>query len=108
MLRFVGHVNAKELEGDLGDVIAHAKGLSRGFQLLGDFTDLQRMDPDCAAPMGKSMDSLKEAGVAKIIRVMPDPSKDIGLSILTAFHYPRDVRVLTCKSMIEAADLLAL
>ena len=35
----------------------------------------------------KIMDALAEKNVASVTRVMPDPHKDIGLNILSQFHY---------------------
>jgi hypothetical protein len=46
--------------------------------------------------------------VELVVRVIPDPTKDIGLNILSVFHYRHRVRVVTCQTMEEAARLLAL
>ena len=46
-------------------------------------------------------------GVAKIVRVIPDPKKDIGLNILSVFHYPRRIQIITCETRKEALKLLA-
>jgi hypothetical protein len=54
------------------------------------------------------MDLIDQRGVGLIVRVIPDPSKDIGLSILTIFHYPRQPRIITCNTLAEAIQQLAL
>ena len=46
-------------------------------------------------------------GVAEVVRVIPDPQKDIGLNILSVFHYSRRVRIVTCESLAEAEELFA-
>jgi hypothetical protein len=42
-----------------------------------------------------------------VVRVIPDPQKDIGLNILSLFHYRRRVRIVTCKTLAEAMKALA-
>ena len=54
------------------------------------------------------MDLLDEAGVSLVVRVIPDPKKDIGMNILSLFHYRNRPRVVTCARMIEAAKELSL
>jgi len=49
------------------------------------------------------MDLVGQAGVGLVVRVIPDPSKDIGMNILTVFHYPHHPRIVTCESMAAAA-----
>ena len=40
--------------------------------------------------------------------MIPDTTKDIGLNILTAFHYQHHPNVVTCQSLTEAARVLEL
>jgi hypothetical protein len=54
------------------------------------------------------MDLCDQHGVGLVIRVIPDPAKDIGLNILSIFHYPHHPRTVTCKAMNEAARLLSI
>jgi hypothetical protein len=49
-----------------------------------------------------------QKGVALVVRVVPDPTKDIGFNILSLFHYPHRPPAVTCKTMVEAARLLSL
>jgi hypothetical protein len=53
------------------------------------------------------MDLFDQRGVNLIVRVIPDASKDIGLNILTAFHYSHQPRVITCQSLAEALHQLS-
>jgi hypothetical protein len=41
-----------------------------------------------------------------VVRVIPDPHKDIGLNILSLFHYRRGVRIVTCETLEEAMRAL--
>jgi hypothetical protein len=68
-----------------------------GFRVLADFRWLDSMDSAAAPHVAEIMDALAEKGLASVTRVMPDPRKDIGLNILSQFHYgpeigDRDVR----------------
>jgi hypothetical protein len=78
-----------------------------GFILLTDLTGLEEMDPACAPYIQKAMDRFTDHGVKRVIRVIPDPSKDIGLNIMAMFHYRRDVQIATCDTLDQAMELLA-
>ena len=54
------------------------------------------------------MDLIGHAGVGLVVRVIPDASKDIGMNILTVFHYPHRPRVVTCQNLTDAARALGL
>ena len=77
------------------------------FRLLADFTQLESMSPSCSPYMEKIMDLCGEKGVALVVRVVPDPHKDIGCNIMSLFHYTRDVLIVTCSNLDEAASALA-
>jgi hypothetical protein len=53
------------------------------------------------------MDLMSKLGVAKVVRVIPDPHKDIGLNIMSLFHYPRRIPIVTCPTLKEAMAELA-
>jgi hypothetical protein len=81
--------------------------LKPGFRLLGDLTGLESMDLGCLPHIRRTMDLLNKHGVALVVRVIPDPRKDIGLNILSLFHYDRRVRIVTCETLAEAMRVLA-
>src|ERR1700758_294839 len=62
-----------------------------GFRVLADFRWLDSMDSAAARHIAEIMDTLAEKEVASVTRVIPDPHKDIGLNILSQFHYGPDV-----------------
>ena len=68
-----------------------------GFRVLADFRWLESMDSAAAPHVAKIMDALAEKGVASVTRVMPDPHKDIGLNILSQFHYGPEIQSLRLK-----------
>src|SRR5690349_7642009 len=64
-----------------------------GFRVLADFRWLESMDPTAAPHIARIMDTLAEKGVSSVTRVMPDPHKDIGLNILSQFHYGPEIEI---------------
>jgi hypothetical protein len=77
-----------------------------GFRLLADYRWLESMDPATARHVAEIMDSLAQKQVASVTRVMPDPHKDIGLNILSQFHYGPEIRISTFKTLADALQSL--
>jgi hypothetical protein len=105
---YVQRVSPAELVGVQAELKVILADMPPGVRLLADLSQVEFMDPDCAAEMGRAMDLLDQHGVSLIVRVIPDPSKDIGLSILSVFHYPHQPRTITCDCLAEALRELKL
>jgi len=101
-ISYIGRVRLTEFSPGQADLRTQLGGLSPGFTLLADFSRLEAMDLECAPELGRVMDLIGQAGVGLVVRVIPDPSKDIGMNILTVFHYPHHTRIVTCDSMAAA------
>ena len=104
---FSGHVTPEETRRWREQLCKYAAGMQAGFTLLTDMSGLDLMDIDCAPDIEWSMEALDEAGIAKVVRIIPDPRKDIGLNIMSRFHYRPRVRIVTCETMEEALRALA-
>lgn len=78
-----------------------------GFHVLADFRWLESMDPAAARHIAEIMDALAEKEVASVTRVMPDPRKDIGLNILSQFHYGPDITITTFETVADAIQSIA-
>ena len=78
-----------------------------GFHVLADFRGLQSMDSAAAPHIAKMMDALAQKEVASVTRVIPDPRKDIGLNILSQFHYGPDVTLTTFETLADAVQSIA-
>ena len=107
-IRYFGPVQLEEFQRSREDLTTQLKELSPGFRLLADFSQMESMGLDCTPELGRMMDLIGRAGVDLVVRVIPEPGRDIGMNILTVFHYPHRPRTVTCESMVEAAKLLAL
>jgi hypothetical protein len=77
-----------------------------GFRVLADFRWLESMDPAAAPHVATIMDTLAEKRVASVTRVMPDPHKDIGLNILSQFHYGPEIQIATFETLADALQSL--
>jgi hypothetical protein len=77
------------------------------FRVLADFRWLESMDPASARHVGEIMDALAQKGVASVTRVMPDPRKDIGLNILSQFHYGPEIEIATFQTLADAVQSLS-
>jgi hypothetical protein len=73
-----------------------------GFRVLTDFRWLDSMDPGAARHVAEIMDALAEKGVASVTRVIADPHKDIGLNILSQFHYGPKIQIATFETLADA------
>lgn len=104
---FSGHVTVAETRRWREELCQFIARLQPGFKLLSDLSALDSMDLDCVPDIEWSMEALNEAGVVKVVRIIPDSRKDIGLTIMSHFHYRRQVRIVTCDTLKEALEALA-
>jgi hypothetical protein len=80
--------------------------LKPGFFLLTDLSNLESMEASCAPEVGAIMDLCSERGMLTVVRVIPDPNKDIGFDLISRFHLPPQVKVQTHASLAEAIKSL--
>src|SRR5438093_10029286 len=78
-----------------------------GFRVLVDFRWLESMDSAAAPHLAEIMDTLTDKGVGSVARVLSDPHKDIGLNILSQFHYGPQVQIATFETLADALQNIA-
>jgi len=78
-----------------------------GFRVLADYRWLESMDSAAARHVAEIMDTLAEKGVASVTRVVPDPHKDIGLNILSHFHYGPEIKIATFETLADSLQSMA-
>ena len=83
------------------------RDIDPGFRVLADFRWLDSMDSAAARHVAEIMDALAEKGVASVTRVIPDPHKDIGLNILSQFHYGPEIQIATFETLADALQTMA-
>jgi anti-anti-sigma regulatory factor len=107
VIRYRGRVIAAAVERCAEEVRATLVKMQSGFRLLADFTELESMDVTCVPHIEKIMDLCDEKGVSAVVRIIPDPKRDIGLQIMSYFHYSGDVKIITCKNLHDATKILS-
>ena len=100
-------VTAEEAEMAAQRIREVLHDIAPGFHALADFRWLESMDSAAAPHIAKIMDALAEKEVMSVTRVMPDPHKDIGLNILSQFHYGPDVTITTFETLADAIQSIA-
>ncbi len=103
---FQGSITRAEIEQYETDIAAALALVRAEFILFSDLTPLESMAQDCIPHIERVMDNLRKGGIGRIVRVIPHPSKDIGLSIMSLFHYPRGLPIVTCQTRDEAERAL--
>jgi anti-anti-sigma regulatory factor len=104
---FSGYVVPDEAKRCVEEAQALLQNVQAGFRLLTDLSGLETMELACVPFLKQMMDLCNEKGVETVVRVIPDPRKDIGLNILALFHYERRVRIITCETREQALKVLA-
>ena len=102
----VGRVTKPEVAAVARQVREMMPNMAPGFRVLTDFRWLDRMEPAAATHLAEIMDALAARKVAAVIRVVPDPHKDIGLNILSQFHYGPNIKLVTFESLAEALSMM--
>ena len=106
VISVAGHVTvdeARDTARRVGEVLADVEP---GFVALADFRWLDSMATDAAEFIGEIMDSFAAKKVSAVVRVVPDPHKDIGLNILSQFHYGPGIKLMTFETLAEAVQAL--
>jgi anti-anti-sigma regulatory factor len=107
VVRYRGRVGPNDTERYRDDARAALPKIQSAFRLLADLTELESMDVACAPHIESIMDMFNAKGITTVVRVIPDPARDIGLQIMSLFHYGQNVRIITCATLDEATRILA-
>jgi anti-anti-sigma regulatory factor len=106
VIRYRGHVTAQETGATVEPTKLALGKMRAEFGLLADLTDLERMDAACAPHIREIMDYANAHGVAAVVRVIPDPHRDIGMQIMSRFHYATSVEIATATTLEDAMKIL--
>jgi hypothetical protein len=106
-IRYIGHLTAADMKLCAETMRAALAKMRPGFTLLTDLTATDSMELDCVTNLTKIMDLCRTHGIGTVVRIIPDPAKDIGHNMLGIVHYRgRRVRVVTCRTAAEAQRVL--
>jgi len=107
VLSVAGKVTLDESKETVVRIREKLAEMSPGFVALVDFRWLESMSAAAAPFVAEIMDAFVARKVSAVVRVMPDPHRDIGLNILSPFHYGPDVRLMTFQTLADAIQALA-
>lgn len=105
-IAFRGSVSAADMRVGSQSLEALISRLQPGFTVLTELTGLDCMDLDCVPELTRVMDRMVAAGAGQVVRVIPDPDKDIGFTLLSLTHYRGHVPITTYPSVAEARQAL--
>ena len=106
-INWLGHVDSDEMRRCADEIGVTASKMRPGFRVLVDMSDLESMDYAGAPYIGLVMDLCVAKQVEHVVRVIPNPHKDIGLNIMSYLRYRSKVRVTICENLAEAMQRLA-
>jgi hypothetical protein len=78
--------------------------LQEGFHIVTDLTKLKALEREATPYIRRAMDLCNGLGVGRIIRIIPEPSKSFGFTVMSYFHYDRSVPIVTCANLEEAVE----
>jgi anti-anti-sigma regulatory factor len=107
VINAVRRVTAREVQAVAQRVRDVLQDVAPGFRVVVDYRWLESMDSASAPHLAKIMETLTEKGAASVARVVPDPQKDIGLNILSQFHYGPDIPITTFDTLADAIQSMA-
>ena len=103
----VGHVTEEEVKQAARQVREIVKDVAPGFRVLTDFRWLDSMQASASRYVAEIMDAIAAKKVGLIARVIPDPRKDIGLNILSQFHFGPEIQIANFEALADAVQSLA-
>jgi hypothetical protein len=107
VISVAGHVTVDEVRATAQRVREVLADVEPGFVALADFRWLDSMAHGAAEFIAQIMDTFAAKKVSAVVRVVPDPHKDIGLNILSHFHYGPEVRLMTFETLADAVLALS-
>jgi hypothetical protein len=107
VISYAQHVTRDEAKEAFRQVQQILENFEPGFRVLTDLRWLVSMDAGAAPHIANIMDAVAAKKVAVVVRVVPDPHKDIGLNILSHFHYDSDVKIVLFDNLADALASLA-
>lgn len=82
--------------------------VSKGGQRYGPIqsTELESMDITCRPILERLWSFVMRKACAEV-RIISDPKRDIGLQIMSYFHYRGGVNIVTCENLGDAKKILS-
>lgn len=98
---FRGVVTAQVLASQADRSAELIAGMTPGFTVVADLSELEEMQLDCVPHITRLMDLFRRAEVGRVIRLIPYADKDIGFTLLSHTHYRGKVPFQTVATALE-------
>ena len=105
-LSYSQHVDVQDMKRGVQQIKEALVELRPGFRLLNNLSALETMEPGCAEQIMEIMKLCNDHGIATAVRVIPDPTKDIGFNIMSRFHYSPEVKLRIYENLEVAVKSL--
>ncbi len=105
-VRFRGRVTRDVMARHLAEIEELEPTLRSGFTLASNLSELDEIESGSLEILIRVMETLRRAGVRTVGRFIPNPEKDIGFAILSAFHYPEGIHCFSCETEEEYCQWL--
>lgn len=99
--------DGQQAEELFDQLLRRQQELNPDFHVLCDLTTLDAFDAAARPHFRAVMDLCNKIGVKKVIRIVPDPLNNFGLTIMSHIHYDSGIPVITCKTLKEANKYLS-
>ena len=106
IITVAGHLSGAEVTQSARELGPMLENAPEGFAVLADVRRIESTGRETAREIGKVMDLFAAKKVGLVVRIIPDHHKDIGLNILSQFHYGPEVEVATVTNLADAITLL--
>jgi hypothetical protein len=103
---YAGRLSKLDMESAMTTVKSAMERLQPGFTILADWSHIEAIELDCVPCIAEIMEFARERGAALIVRVLPEPEKDIGINILSIVHLRGTARTVTADNLEEAERLI--
>ena len=103
---YAGTVRPAELKQGREELKILLTDLQPGFRILVNLSALESMGIECRTEIGRNMDLISQGGVSRVVYIIPDPTKDLGLKILAFFHYQKHPQIINCTTLAEGMEKL--
>ena len=105
-LSYARQVGVEDMKRGLQAITEALAEMKPGFRLLNDMTNLEAMDLGCATYIVEIMKACDARHIGTVVRVIPDPTKDIGFNIMSRFHYRPEVKLRIYDNLADAVKSL--
>ena len=105
-LSYSQRVDVEDMKGGVQRIKDALAELRPGFRLLNNLSDLEAMEPGCAEYIVEIMKLCNDKQISAVVRVIPDPKKDIGFNIMSRFHYSPTVKLRIYDNLDDALKSL--